>query len=360
MFCSLLTNHIEKIIMMKFKKEKVTRTLIVVKGANHSHIEEIDIRTIWIPKNPTGKPGNITRPDLDEMNVGLLQVSPAHGIDYSEKLPIVRKLNKPMQVKGITYLWELVCGTHRVTVLLKNLEKKVINGIRTDTNTNWLFDVYEFPGGEKSRVDLQTLENNHHPSSKLTALGLADMLGWYVENGYCENNEKEFRKVLAPLTNVHNATIGKAIKMAIRANGTYQDFKTYGMDEVREFLEEKSNYDDDRPLYKCGGVTDTARDEIAWSVYEGMIYEYVMNAARAFVVRKKPSYFHFHTKRPTDKKTLEIKRTGMLSELETIETALEESYKYKEEKGVWPWRVATILPQDNKNGEKTFVDPSSI
>ncbi len=78
--------------------------------------------------------------------------------------------------------------------------------------------------------------------------------------------------------------------------GRIKILKTYGMDEVREFLEEKSNYDDDRPLYKCGGVTDTARDEIAWSVYEGMIYEYVMNAARAFVVRKKPSYFHFSYK----------------------------------------------------------------
>ncbi len=346
--------------MMKFKKGDVTRTLIVCSGANHSHIEEIDIRTIYIPKNPAGKPGNITRPDMDNENVGLLQVSLAHGINYSEKLPVVRKLTKPMQVKGITYLWELICGDHRVTALLKNLEKKVVDGIRTDTNTTWLFDVYEFPGGEKSIMDFQALENNHSPCAKLTALGLADMLSFFVKNGYCKNTEEDFKKELSPLTSVHSATKGKAIKQAILQNGTYQDFKTYGMDEVREFLEERSNYYDDRPSYKCGGITDTARDEIAWSVYEGMIYEYVMNAARALVVRKKPSYFHFHTKRPTNVKTLKVKRTNMLSELETIEIALEESYKYKEENGVWPWRVATILPQDNKNGEKTFVDPSSI
>ena len=132
------------------------------------------------------------------------------------------------------------------------------------------------------------------------------------------------------------------------------------MDEVKDFLEEESNYFDNRPAYKCGGIKDTARGEIGWSVYEGMIYEYVMNAARALVARDKPSYFHFHTKRPTDKKTLKVKRTKMLSELETIEKALEESYKYKEEKGVWPWRAESFLPQDNGNKEKTFINPSTI
>jgi len=303
----------------------------------------IPLDQIWIPVDEKGRPSNITRTELDEKNVKALQTGLANGIDYTQPLPVVKKLKNPIQIKGKTYLYVLIVGVHRVTALRRTGTKE------------WLFDVYKFDN-EQAEVDLQDIENDHPTNKGHTPDGLAASLTYRVKKGWIENTEDAFRDYLKVLKNVPFQTKNAAVKKAVRKNGSYSKYKVYDYQDVKDFLENDDNYDENTSKYSYGGAIDTERKEIGYSVKEGQIYEYVMNAARALVKHDMPSYFIGHTGLPTEKNPLNEKREGLYSELNAIETALEKSCKFKAKHGVWPWRFEALLPQNSSEGKEFEED----
>ena len=299
----------------------------------------IDLNKVWIPLDEKGRPANITRTELDETNVSGLQTGLAEGIDYTLPLPVVKELDNPIQIDGKTYLYELVVGVHRVTALRRNGTKE------------WLFDVYEFDT-EQAEVDLQDIENDHPSNKGHTPDGLAASLTYRVSKGWIENTEDAFRTYLKVLKNVPFQTKNAAVKKAVRLNGSYSKYKVYDYQDVKGFLENDDNYDETTAPYSYGGAIDTERNEIGYSVKEGYITEYIMNAARALVKHNMSSYFIGHTGLPTEKKPLNEKREGLYTELNAIETALEKSCNFKAKHGVWPWRFEVLLPQNYSKGEE--------
>ena len=314
---------------------------VYIQGCNSKYDlpQLIDLDKVWIPLDEKGRPANITRPELDEKNVSGLQTGLANGIDYERPLPVVKELKNPIQVDGKTYLYELIVGVHRVTALRRNGTKQ------------WLFDVYEFTT-EQAEYDLQDIENDHPSNKGHTPDGLCASLTYRVNKGWIENTEEAFRDYLKVLKNVPFQTKNSAVRKAIRLNGAYSKYKTYDYQDVKDYLDKDDNYDADTTKYSYGGAIDTERNEIGYSVKEGQIYEYVMNAARALVRHNKPSYFIGHTGLPTEKNPLNEKREGLYTELNAIETALETSCKFKNEHGVWPWRFETLLPQNYSRDEE--------
>jgi len=327
---------------MVLDPEKATRhaQYVWIEGcsAEHDLPQLLPLDQILIRLNAKGRPANITRTKLDETNVSGLETA-LKVIDYALPLPVVKKLENPIQVNGQTYLYELIVGVHRVTALRRNGTKE------------WLFDVYKFET-EQAEYDLQDVENDHPTNKGHTPDGLAKSLTFRVNKGWIENTEVAFKDYLKVLKNVPHQTINAAVKKAVRLNGAFQAYKVYDYQDVKDYLENNDNYDETTTPYSYGGAIDTERNEIGYSVKEGYVNEYVMNAARALVKHDKPSYFIGHTGLPTEKKPLKEKRGGLNTELNAIETALEASCNFKTKHGVWPWRFETLLPQNYSEGEE--------
>lgn len=325
-------------IVWKLKGKKtmnVTAKLIVSPGAVFQEIVTIKLEDIYIPKTDVGGNNNPARYTLDIGNVNALAESLRNaGQDLSLPLPVVEKLPKPLKIDGKIYTYRLVCGAHRCAAGTQvGLEVMV-------------FSVYQFES-DSARLRFQLVENNHAPSKGATAQDLCNALTYGVFKGFIQNDEESMREYLRSMDKIHGNTINKAIQMAIRDTGGYQDYHIYTPEDIENFVKKHN--------YVMGGKRDKIRDQAGWTVKEGYEYEYLMNAIKKFSTEQLESYFICHTKSPTERNSLDDKREGMLEEFNVLEKALVKVFDYYKENKSFPWRVEGFLPQDNNRGEREIV-----
>ena len=313
---------------------KCTLPAITTPGAKFKTVKTINLNKIYVPpftNNPVRKKGK----NLE--HIDKLTISFSHGIDYTKRLPVVRKCNRI--IDGKHYDWELVAGNHRMEALTRN-------GYQT-----WLFDVYEFGlnvvSFEDSLLTFQLEENNHVPQLEASMDDAANIIIRLIEHKskLVKNNEKSIGEYVDSYCgNMHHQTKGKVIRTVVSACGAYQDVVTYTPIDIVKWVNTYTNM-------STSGDYDSKRKKHGWSVKEGYEYEYVMNASRKFFETGKESYFICHTKSPTEMEDLSDKRVKMLAKFQELEEALLDVFEYYEENGKFPWSVEGFLPADKKNQE---------
>jgi len=306
---------------------KVTAQLQETKGSTFIGYVALPLDEIYVPKNDTSGENNPTRFRMNFGNVNLLAESfRKGGQDLSLKLPVVEKLPKPIKRNGMIYTYRLVCGSHRHAA-----------GIQAKMQS-LTFSIFEFDN-DCSKLKFQLEENDHAPSYQATAQDIANTLVYAVHKSFCENNEESMKEFASGLNKVHGNTLNKAIQIAIRDTNGYQDYHVYTPKDVEEFA--------DRNEYVIAGRKDEARQRSGWFVKEGYEHEYITNALKKFSETELPSYFVGHTKSPTERKSLDEKRAGMIMEFQKLEKALDRVYEYKQEHNRYPWDLIGFLPQNN-------------
>tara|TARA_E500000178_G_C16910057_1_gene702168 strand:+ start:129 stop:1169 length:1041 start_codon:yes stop_codon:yes gene_type:complete len=310
----------------------VTRALIVDEGFIEPRIIKLD--EIYIPKQDKDSGNNPTRYELDGQNITELQLA-LHYPDWSKPLMIVKEINGGKEINGKTYYYELVAGFHRFEALSRNL------------TTEWIFDVYDFSGKPEAESDIQALENDHAPHKKMNKYGVANWLKFQYANGWIKNTETDMNRKVEILKFVSAQTKTAGVNLAINETDGYKDVTIRSIQEIKEFLENDENYEEDnRPVYSHSGNLDPKRLEHGWTVKEGYEDEYLFNAMKAYHNTKKTSYFLNHIKTPKTGSVSDarIKMNGKFKELED---ALESSVRYKKKHGRWPWRTEAYFKQDN-------------
>lgn len=329
-------------------KHKLTRTIIVSPGSKYVETKIIDTSKIYVPKSAKGVTVNRARAkSLNENHINKLTESFKNGIDYSKHPPIV--VEKKQWVDGVFYEYELIGGAHRFEAFRKL-------GI-----TEWLFDVYEFGidgiAKDLAKSSLQIRENDHAPELPNTAGDLINIISYLINKKLLKNTEDAIKDYLYDnAKNLHSSTMAKVVRGAVAKNGAYQDIKTYPSEQLTAFLatnpEERN--------YVWGGEFDAERNKFGWTVLEGYEYEYVTNALKRLDETGKGSYFIMHTKAPTEKRGLKLRRKSQIGAVTQLERGIEKAYKFKEEHGEWPWNIEVFLGQDVKNKEKTFLSKEEV
>jgi len=330
-------------------KNKVTRTLIVSPGSEYVETKLLNRKLIYVPISAKGKTINKARAkSLNENHINKLTESfKNNGIDYSKNLPIV--VEKKQWVDGVFYEYELIAGAHRFEAFRK-----------LDIN-EWLFDIYQFGidgiAKDLARSSLQIRENDHTPELPNTAIDLINIVSYLINKKLLKNTEYEIGNYLHDNSkNLHSSTMAKVIRGAVATNGAYQDIKTYPSEQLSEFL--ASNPENQN--YAWGGEFDAERDKFGWTVLEGYENEYVTNALKRLDETGKGSYFIMHTKAPTEKRGLKLRRKSQIGAVTQLERGIEKAYKFREKNGEWPWNIEAFLAQDVKNKEKTFLTKEEI
>ena len=286
---------------------KVTRALIVQEG--HVEPRSIKLDEIYVPKHDTSSGNNVTRYELDLKNVVNLQVA-LHFPDWSKPLMIVKEIKGGKEIDGKTHYYELVAGFHRFEALSRNGVKE------------WLFDIYDFTGKPESESDIQALENDHAPDKKMDKFGLANWLKYNVEKGWIENTETAMNKKVEIFKFVAPQTKTAAVNMAVNETGAYKDVTIRSINEIKQFLNDDSNYrGDNRPKYQHSGTFDPKRNEYGWTVKEGYEHEYLFNAIRKYEESGLASYFVCHVKVPKSG-TVNEARVKMKKKYTDLEKAL--------------------------------------
>jgi hypothetical protein len=277
----------------------------------------------------------------DVNHVHVLSQSFANGINYSKMPPAVYK--KSQIVDGRHYEYVLGAGIHRFDAIELNGYKK------------WIFGVYEFAQNgysfEDSFVTFQNLENNHEPQKESSEEDVANSVSRLIAHGskLVNNTEESIREYVDMVcSNKHWQTRGKIVKQVIRNCGAYQDIVTYTAKDAFKWITNNTDY-------TYAGNLDKKRKQYGWTVLEGYEYEYVVNAAKKYAETGKESYFICHTKPPTEKMTLDDKRTNMVEKFEQLDDAFIECFKFYQENNRFPWTPKEFLPQNHKTKEKTLI-----
>ena len=317
-------------------KNTITRTLVVEKG--YVDTIELNPEDIYIPKELKGTANNVTRLSLDESNIQSLQQA-LQKPDWSLPLIVVKRIPGGLTVNGKTYRYQLVAGYHRLTALLRNHQP------------NWLFDVYEF-ATEEEEIDFQALENDHAPRRPIDLNGLVNYLSYKVNKGMIENDRRQMAMELEKFQNVHHKTKTAAVNRAASKFGAYTDVVIRDFNEIKQYLDNPENYDNQTAKYTHSGKIDFNRKAHGWTVKEGYEYEYLMNAIKAFNEDGMPSYFVNHVKEPTEKMTLQDRRDSMIEAFATLENALIKTFEYYQKNGRFPWHIEGFMPQNNVEGQE--------
>ncbi len=323
--------------------DQVTRTLISEKG--YVETLKINLDEIYVPKEDRSSNNNPTRSELSQDNVDKLRTA-LRIPDWSEPLPIVKRIPTGKTIGGKTYYYHLIAGFHRFEALTLN-----------DT-FQWIFDVYDFTGDPESESDLQALENDKKPQKPLDVVGIANWLGHQVSEGWIPCTEEALNEKVEILQYVHPRTKTAAVALAKKNLGAYTDVTIRTIREIKEHIGNDDNYrKDNRPRYVHSGQLDPSRLEFGWSVKEGYEYEYIMNAIKSYHRDKKPSYFLNHVRTPKTG-TVNDSRRKMRDSFINLEKALDSAVKYKNETGSWPWRTESWFRQDNHKDtlEEYWVD----
>lgn len=313
-----------------------------VKGAKFVKYIAVPPSAIYIRQDEKGGNNNLVRNKMD------YAVCNAIAASYRENgqllhLPVpVVKQTKPFVYQGTMYDIVGVDIHHRKIASEEAGLKELICA------------VYEFEN-EQAEVKFQLQCNDQAPNNPVSADDICNTLCVAVSKGWINNNEEAMKDFVSGIKHCHPNTRNKGIREAMRLCGTYVDFRTWTANEINAFVSNKENYDNGEPQYVVGGSIDEKRNAVGWSVKEGYEYEYIMNAAKALVKYKKPSYFVCHTKTPTDKSSVDEKRQKMVSEFKALERALDEVFDYKNKNGSYPWSIESFLPQCNNTDGHTFV-----
>lgn len=306
----------------------------------------IDIDNIYqAPQkdNPTRSKGK------NRENVENLKASLSLGINYSQMPPVVIK--SAHNHNGHITEYELISGNHR-------MEAMRILGIEC-----WVFDVYEIPaiGSEIGYQDalrtFQLSENNHTPSLCTSKDDAVNTIVLLLSNKslLIEPTETSIMEYLNNYCSyMHYQTKCKVIREVVRLlqkNGfaIHTDVVTYTAMDVKDFLVKKTD------LVNAGEY-DMHRDQYGWSVLEGYEYEFLMSSARKFAETQKRSYLTLHTKSPTEKYSVDDRRSNMVKKFEYLEDCLLKCFKYYETHGSFPWYTKGFLPQVVSNGEKEYIE----
>jgi len=322
------------------KSTHISAKLIQSEGATFVDYIEIDPQDIYVSKTDlSGTTGNNpTRFALDMGNVqALAQSFKQSGQDLSCSTMVVEKLPKPIKDfdTNRVYSYRLVTGAHRHAAMTSIKMDKVIVAL------------YEFENRE-AQLRFQLVENNHAPSKASTADDLCNALCYAVHQGFIRKDRKAMESYLAPMNKIHGNTKNKAIAMALRETGAYQDYHIYTPQDVKDWTASNG--------FVTSGKLDNNRNQAGWSVKEGYEYEFLMSAIKKYSEEELESYFVCHAKAPTEKKSLDEKRDGMTSEFRKLEKALDNVFEYKRNNGKYPWYVLGFLPQDNGKKENTLID----
>ena len=320
--------------------KNITAKLIQSEGATFVDYLEIDPQDIYVSKSDitVGSANNPTRFALDMGNVqALVQSYKQGGQDLSCTTMVVEKLLKPVKdiEKNRVYSYRLVTGAHRHAAMTVLQMQKCIVAL------------YKFDD-RQAQLKFQMIENNHAPSKASTADDLSNALCYAVGQGFIRKNRKAMEEYLEPMTMIHGNTRNKAIAMALRETGAYQDYHIYTPQDVKDWTSVNG--------FVTSGKLDQNRNQSGWSVKEGYEYEFLMSAIKKYSEEELESYFVCHTKAPTESKSLEDKRDGMNSQFRKLEKALDDVFKYKEKNGKYPWYVMGFLPQDNGKKEKDLIN----
>jgi len=319
----------------KLTPANVTAKLLASTGSVFQENVTIKLEDIYVPKSDVTGNNNPSRYTIDIGNVnGIADSFRNGGQDLSLTLPVVEKLPKPLKIDGKINTYRLVCGAHRVAAGKQVKFEEMV------------FSVYKFDS-DNARLKFQLLENNHAPSKSATAQDLCNALTYAVFKGFIQNDEESMREYLGGMDKIHGNTINKAIQMAIRDTGGYQDYHIYTPEDIADFTKKHD--------YSLGGKKDKNREEAGWTVKEGYEYEYIMNAVKKYSTEGLESYFICHTKSPTERHSLDDKRDGMAEQFESLERSLVKVFEYHQEHGSFPWRIEGFLPQDNNRSERELV-----
>jgi len=305
----------------------------------------VNLSSIYVPAikdNPVRKKGK------DVVHIQKLVECFKDGISYSRCPPILTR--QVRQMDGVIYEYELVCGNHRLEAF-KNLGFE-----------EWIFDVYEIPSNSNVSYEdairtLQLAENNHEAQLPSTEDDVVNIICRLINRNskLIAPEEDSIREYVDTYcSNMHHKTKSKVVCDVVRRlqkNGiaVYSDVVTYTASDVVDFVNKKTDL-------VTQGEYDDARNKYGWSVLEGYEYEYVMNAAKKFAETGRTSYFVCHTKSPTEKFPIDIKRQKMAGQFSKLEKDLIQVFKYHQKTGKFPWEICGFLPQNVKAGEKEFIE----
>jgi hypothetical protein len=328
---------------MHTNRSEVKFKPIISKGSRFLGMKYMNPKDILVPRLSDDTLSNPTRHKNYVEHIGALKSSISMGIDESQHPMAVRQI-RPVIANGKRYDEELAAGNHRIAAV-KELGLKSVP-----------VAVYEFDD-EESLLRFQLAENNKFPQKSSSKDDLAQTLAVAVDKGFIQNAEESMKKFLVETSsNVHHMTRAAAVKKAIQLSGAYQDYITFTFDDIKEYLVNDDNYADGRPKYVVKGELDYERGKHGWSCLEGYEDEFIMNSIKKFSETNRESYLVCHTKTPTKKDNANSKRVKMRKTIERINNDLDAVFSFKQENGYYPWDVETFVAQDNKAGERGFID----
>lgn len=321
----------------------VTFSNIKSEGVRFKNRDTIDFSNIWIP--PLKKYNSVRSRGKNVSHIQNLENSLSQGIDYSKMPPAV--IRKVRNENGVITEYELVTGNHRMEAM-RNLGFD-----------SWVFDLYEITGDfnyEDAIRTFQLRENNFAPSLSSTEEDVVAVIVRLVahDSKLVKPDEDSIRNYVEDVcTYLHAQTKSKIVRDAIRnlqKNGqtVYQDVITYTATDVRDFLQKETDL-------QAFGEFDFKRKKYGWSVLEGYEYEFLISATRKFSESGQESYFTIHTKSPTEKFSVNDRRTKMVNQFKTLETDLLKVFEFYQNNGRFPWQVVGCLPQDIAAGEKKYI-----
>lgn len=330
------------------RKEDLTRKPIVATGSQLVDTIELDPRDVYIPLLREGVARNAVRTKLDQEHIMALQGSLDKEVDPSQPVPGVMRYERPKVIDGKTYKYELVFGFHRQYAILKC------------TFESYVYDVYKFGVDGvpflKSIRTLQLVENDKLPSKNSYPDEIANIIMELIEVGELENTEEAIREYVEEVAaHKHGKTKTSIVNKVLNNSNGYRDITIYNFDQVKAFLGNSGNYDNDQSEYKTKFEYDVLRQKRGATVLSGYEIEFIPQAMKHFKKDGSESYFNLHVKSPKEGKTVRELRKDMLKNIDDIEKSILAVAEFYRNHNRFPWTLENFLPQDNKNGEDKFI-----
>jgi hypothetical protein len=330
------------------RKEDLTRKFILASGSRWVETIEINPNDVYIPLGKEGIARNAVRTKLDDQHILALTGSFQNEIDPSQPVPIVVKYETPKIFNGKVYLYELVCGFHRQYAILNC-------GFES-----YVYDLYEFgvDGVPYTRAirTLQLVENDGLPKKNSQASEIENVIMELIERKELGNNESDIRAYLDEVAaHKHHATKTSIVKRVLNNTGGYRDVTTYNFDQVEAYLLNLGNYQSSSNEYKVKFEYDVARGKRGASILESYEIELIPQAMKYFAKDGSETYFNMHVKAPSAGKSVDDSRYKMLESIRKVEESILVTADFYKKHGRFPWTLENWLPQDNKNGETSFI-----
>ena len=317
------------------EQSNITAPLIQSKGAHFQKYIAIKPENIYIRKNEKGGNNNLVR---KQMNYGVCNAIKESYLQNGQLLhlpiPVVKETN-PFVSDGTRY-----------NIIGVDIHHRHVGAIEADL-PELICAVYTFDD-EQAEVKFQLKSNDQAPSNPVSHEDICNTLCVAVQRGWIQNNESDMKAFVSDIKHCHGNTKNKGIKESMRLCGTYVDFQTWQIEDIKSWLKNNSNY-------VVGGSMDNQRNQYGWSVKEGYENEFFTNAIKRFADTGKESYFICHTKTPSEKETIEDRREKMNTTFLSLENSLKSVFDFYSKEGRFPWHVEGFLPQDNTVSETVIV-----